>query len=929
MTTYTRTFGPGGNFTSLAVWQSNRLGARGGDAPLVPGDVEELVLLNQTSADSITWSTSWPAGVTIRVRGQNSHLGDWSVTAQGARLEATSFNSLFIWSGVYNSGLVFEFANFVAAAHASTAGRGPFVCDSGGITIRWDKALVTGGNVTGTSAFYGGANSAVTTLEMTKSVFTRGDANTSDAVRFNWSTSYYNLTARGCFIRDIYAHQASPGAVNLTLYTTLMELAASPNGSAKNATDCICTAAWSGWTTTNCDVGAFVTGVPASGQVGFADKGALNYALYDDANNLAIDFATNEATLTEDILGAPRPARGGHDAGPFELQLEITDAPEAPSDLAGTALTTSSIALTWTDNAAGSSAEASFEVQYRVAGSSGAWTVADDEIAADATGYNLTGLAAGSYEVRVRAANSIGTSAWSGTATVSTRAYKAADAKAVGCNIGGINYYMPEHPWKDIILSMGAWQDQNPDYTPVGTTDVDENNNLQSMAGARVRGMLTSTLGSGYPGVQWVLLYDGDGLGRFNIGNSTTVSSVQGRHVFTMGSGNVWIDITSINAADKMRNLRCVRVSDEATFESDPWRQEFLDQWTALRCLRFGHWTIIGDAATWPSDWAGRASMTYRGMSPHGPVPYERIIDLCERVDCDAWVCIPHTVTDDYVEQMATLFRDTFPAGRKIYIEYSNECWNPIFAQYDYCYDQAGLSADPHVSALYALNTYAAQAMWYGLRTKEVMDIWSEVFAGQEHRIVRVLAGQSVGPFTDNAMDYPGVVDSIDAVSLAPYVGDALSSVPGIESETNEAILSMLDGELTTKLAVRTQALVDNYREVYGLRVIAYEGGQHMTPPGAGAIHTKFLDVNRDAGMRDFVYNNLAAWHAVSDDLFVWYQTTSAYSIYGYWGLRESDTQDRTMAPKLDGLLDYIEDNAVVSSYRQPSGIRMGMRMGL
>jgi len=91
--------------------------------------------------------------------------------------------------------------------------------------------------------------------------------------------------------------------------------------------------------------------------------------------------------------------------------------PQAPSGLSASAQSSSSIALSWTDN---SGNEVNFEVQRSPSGS-GSWV----QIAtpgADATTYTSSGLSASTtYYYRVRASNSAGSSAWSNTANATTQ----------------------------------------------------------------------------------------------------------------------------------------------------------------------------------------------------------------------------------------------------------------------------------------------------------------------------------------------------------------------------------------------------------------------------------------------------------------------------------------------------------------------------
>src|SRR5207248_1234328 len=50
----------------------------------------------------------------------------------------------------------------------------------------------------------------------------------------------------------------------------------------------------------------------------------------------------------------------------------------------------------------------------------------------------------------------------------------------------------------------------------------------------------------------------------------------------------------------------------------------------------------------------------------------------------DIWINIRASATDDYVRQLATLLHVRLNPALKIYIEHSNEVWNPLFGQNAY-----------------------------------------------------------------------------------------------------------------------------------------------------------------------------------------------------------------------------------------------------
>lgn len=123
-------------------------------------------------------------------------------------------------------------------------------------------------------------------------------------------------------------------------------------------------------------------------------------------------------------------------------QSASVPAPAAPSNLVATASGTSTINLTWTDNA---TTETSYVLQRSLSAGSGFTTIAT--LAANSTSYSNTGLSSSTtYYYKVQAANSIGSSAWSNLANATTAASgppaapSSLTAKATGCNSIVLNW---------------------------------------------------------------------------------------------------------------------------------------------------------------------------------------------------------------------------------------------------------------------------------------------------------------------------------------------------------------------------------------------------------------------------------------------------------------------------------------------------------
>lgn len=131
---------------------------------------------------------------------------------------------------------------------------------------------------------------------------------------------------------------------------------------------------------------------------------------------------------------------------------------------------------------------------------------------------------------------------------------------------------------------------------------------------------------------------------------------------------------------------------------------------------------------------------------------YEEQIAICNAADMDYWVNVPVTASNDYITQLATLIKNTLEPDRKIYVEYSNELWNPLFNQNQWLRNKATQEVAAGNSILDYDNrtdqyrdTYWAQRL-QARRTKEIAEIFKGVFGNSSlnNRVRVTLAGSQV-----------------------------------------------------------------------------------------------------------------------------------------------------------------------------------------
>jgi hypothetical protein len=297
----------------------------------------------------------------------------------------------------------------------------------------------------------------------------------------------------------------------------------------------------------------------------------------------------------------------------------------------------------------------------------------------------------------------------------------------------------------------------------------------------------------------------------------------------------------------------------------------------------------------------------------HG-IPYEWMIALCNLKKADAWVCVPHLAEDDYVRRMAELVRDHLNPSLTIYVEYSNEIWNWMFDQTQY------------------LNTYGNQSVPWPERivpfVQNVMDIWSDVFAGQMQRLVRVVGVQHAWQDVSNRIIRTLRPGSFDAFSPAAYFGFSEAGYAALESlgasATAEDVLDWAREGMLHNSYAWTKSQHESIEAALGIPMIYYEGGQHLTPNPFGTdqpYNRALMEAQTHPKMYDLYREWLDSLKTFSNPthptLFMNFSFIGPKDgKYGSWGVLESQFGQgppyRDSAPKYQALLDEMNPSTGV-----------------
>ncbi len=478
----------------------------------------------------------------------------------------------------------------------------------------------------------------------------------------------------------------------------------------------------------------------------------------------------------------------------------------------------------------------------------------------------------------------------------------------LGLNLAGNSYWTTEHMFVDLMKSSSRWRAQRKTdkaFTwdnPLPKMDADGWPLEVGADNAFLETYVVAAEKRDYLGKELIVLYEGKGKIEYSLGWKLK-SGAPGRDVVELGSGPLVLRIAQTDPADHLRNIRVIQPEYESTDKTQVFRKEFLDRWRGFNAFRFMDWGSTNGSKV--RTWADRTKPTDRTQTGGG-IALEYQIDLCNVLHADGWFCIPHLADDDYVQHAADLIRDRLDPALKAYVEYSNEVWNGIFAQTRYAQDKGkelGLGE--------AARPWEGGGMYYAIRSMQVFDIFEKELGGRD-RLVRVLAWQ-LNPwwFQNIILKTKDAYKHADAVAVAPYFGGNLDSPNTQNDVAGWSVDQVIDAcrKSVTQRMAEVRQLSDIVRPM-GLKVLAYEGGQHLVGVGGAENNQKLMDLfiaaNRAPAMKDVYLDYLRAWSDAGGGLFMVFSSMGAPSKWGSWGILEYEGQDPATAPKYQAVMEAL-----------------------
>lgn len=483
-------------------------------------------------------------------------------------------------------------------------------------------------------------------------------------------------------------------------------------------------------------------------------------------------------------------------------------------------------------------------------------------------------------------------------------------SREVGTNVSGLQYWVPQLMFKDAFKQCSGWLTRNassggpwntnatiplradgyPTQVPFGTTP------------QYVHTLLFLDAGGTHPAGTYTILSDGVGTIQleWDCGNQSFASPCNNTFNVNPTNQGIHLIITASDLNNPVRNIRIIMPGFMNSYLSDPFYPKFMNYldsanvFKGIRCM-----DLMKTNASPLKSWSERTAKEYFTQTSSTGIAYEYMIDLANRLDKDIWVCIPHQADDNFILQFATLLHDSLEAGRKIYVEYSNECWNSVFSQTSYCNAQGaalGYSGQP----------WEQGWKFYAKRTADCHRIFETVFGANNSRLVKVVASQAANSWLGNqymtlynSPTYNPAGVKADALAIAPYFGGNIADSIGNAGAISSITVSQIVASMHAAVFSQMQPFVLAYNTVasnHQVDLIAYEGGQHLvavnnTYLNDTTLTNKLIAANRDPMMQTIYCDMLDVWFNNGGKEFFNFSSVYKPNKYGSWGVLENTEQ--------------------------------------
>lgn len=266
---------------------------------------------------------------------------------------------------------------------------------------------------------------------------------------------------------------------------------------------------------------------------------------------------------------------------------------------------------------------------------------------------------------------------------------------------------------------------------------------------------------------------------------------------------------------------------------------------------------------------------------------WEHVIELANRTQTDPWINIPISASSEYVNQLATLFRDELDEDLILYVESSNEVWNTAPGFEQSAYNEAE-----------ALDLGISPIENHARRTVEIADIFESVFGdgSLNNRVNVILCSHQpmlrwwVEPMLNYmASNFGAPSEYIAAISCQTYFSggaDEGESVTDILADCHTSIIDQID-DTGVDSAGRVQWIETAAEWGMAKGFMSYEGGPDHGGGSIVNISNRILAERTEGMCEEMRYNLDEAFLQLGGTLAMQFTLTSSYNRYGCWGITD------------------------------------------
>jgi Ca2+-binding RTX toxin-like protein len=535
---------------------------------------------------------------------------------------------------------------------------------------------------------------------------------------------------------------------------------------------------------------------------------------------------------------------------------------------------------------------------------------------------------------------------------------------SLGLNLAGNVDWSGDFPLIDRFLTSRDWVTNTETQWNSGVpVPLDSNNWPTAVPEGTV---LTTVLGAdpfgANPGGRYVVTWEGSG----QVGVNLTAAMVEGDG--TGGHAVVWcpgdpnaenpfynpmfFQIRSSDPDDPIRNINVVREDQQALFEAgETFSPEFLEKVQDFRSFRFMDLGVTNNSTI--AGWADRPEPTDASWAWNG-LPMEAMVELANRTGTDPWFCMPHLADADYVRRFAEYVRDNLDPRLVAHVEFSNEAWNWQFQQSQDALRLADerWAVDADGDGVYGPGEHIGDGwmQWNGMRAAQVAQIWTEVFGTETAaRLDRVIATQTAWlGLEDPLLNAPLWVAEgnaapwtfFDSYAVTGYFNGSLYEPGNIATVSQWAAMGAAGLDLAFQQLRYADLLPDSWgledsaflydyhaevAEAHGLRLVAYEAGQHLVSASAPGLTDFFTAIVNDPRMGELYARNIELFRESGGSLMELFSSFGGPSIFGHWGML--DTVYEEHSARWDAMQAYNDANPGWFETRDPLAFANGRVM--